>query len=89
MVWQPPPRDYIGINLDVSFVESIDATSVGLLIGFSLMMSSSSWDFIGRNSSVNIAEIRACLAGLYVGLVVLLLLSSLQVKNLTSPLLLI
>ena len=30
-VWKVPPSDYIKINVDASFVESINATSVGVV----------------------------------------------------------
>lgn len=68
-VWQPPPSGHIKINVDASFVESLSAASVGVVArsctGGIIV---SSWDFIGSCSGVDEAELRACLAGLYIGI---------------------
>ena len=68
-VWQPPPFGHIKINVDASFVESLSAASVGV-VARSCMgdIIVSSWDFIGLCSGVDEAELRACLAGLYIGI---------------------
>ena len=68
-VWQPPPFGHIKINVDASFVESLSVASVGVgaksCTGDIIV---SSWDFIGLCSGVDEAELRACLAGLYIGI---------------------
>ena len=69
MAWQPPPSDYIKINVDASFVESISVASVGVVARDSSgNVIVSSWDFIGCCKSAEEAELRACIAGLYVGI---------------------
>ena len=69
VVWTPPPNDHIKINVDASFVESTNAASVGVVAcNSSGEIIVSSWDFIDRCTSVNEAELRACLAGLYIGI---------------------
>ena len=69
VAWQPPPSDYIKINVDASFVESISAASVGVVARVSFgNVIVSSWDFIGRCKSAEEAELRACIAGLYIGI---------------------
>lgn len=66
VVWWPPPSENIKINVDVSFVESISAASVGVVArNSSGDVVISSWDFIGLCSDEKEAELRACLAGLY------------------------
>lgn len=68
-VWQPPPLGYIKINVDVSFVESICAASVGFVARNSAGdIIISSWDYIGLCTGVDEAELRACLTGLYIGI---------------------
>ena len=68
-VWKPPEREYIKINVDASFVESLRSASVGVVarnhLGEVLV---SSWDFIRMCSGAEEAELRACLAGLYIGI---------------------
>ena len=68
-VWHTPPFGHIKINVDASFVESSSVASVGVVArsctGDIIV---SSWDFIGLCSSVDEAELRACLAGLYIGI---------------------
>ena len=65
---QPPPYDYIKINVDVSFVESFSAASVGV---FARNSSSdaliSSWEYISLCTTIDEAELRTCLAGLSIG----------------------
>ena len=69
MGWKPPPSGYIKINVDTSFVESISAASVGVVArDFAGKVLISSWDYIGRCSSVEEAELRACIVGLYIGM---------------------
>jgi hypothetical protein len=69
VMWTPPPNDHIKINVDASFVESLSAASVGVVARNSAgKIIVSSWDFIDRCTSVNEAELRACLAGLYIGI---------------------
>ena len=56
-------------QVDASFVESINADSVGVVArNSSSEIILSSWDFIGQCTSVNEAELGACLAGLYIGI---------------------
>ena len=57
------------INVDASFVESLSAASVGV-VARSCMgdIIVSSRDFIGLCPGVDEAELRACLAGLYIGI---------------------
>ena len=65
----PPPPEYIKINVDASFVESISAASVGVVARDSSgKVMISSWDYIGSCKSVEEAELRACIAGLYIGI---------------------
>ncbi|XBI48707.1 hypothetical protein VPH35_112385 [Triticum aestivum] len=65
--WYPPPAGWFKINVDASFVESIREASVGVVVrdeeGEVIV---SSWDFIGACQSVEEAELRACIAGLYI-----------------------
>lgn len=69
MGWKPPPSGYIKINVDASFVDSISATSVGAVARDSAgKVMVSLWDYIGRCNSVEEAELRACIAGLYIGI---------------------
>ena len=63
------PLNYIKINVDASLVESISAASVGVVASDSSgRVIVSSWDFIGLCKSVEEAELRACIAGLYIGI---------------------
>jgi len=66
---EPPEREYIKINVDASFVERLRSASVGVVarnhLGEVLV---SSWDFIRMCSRAEEAELRACLAGLYIGI---------------------
>ena len=65
----PPLNDHIKINVDVSFVESLNAASVGVVAcNSSGEIIVFSWDFIDQCTSVNEAELCACLAGLYIGI---------------------
>ncbi|KAI5017373.1 hypothetical protein ZWY2020_042261 [Hordeum vulgare] len=67
VVWISPPADYIKIDVDANFVESINAASVGVVARNSVReIIISSWDFIGQCSNVYEAELRACLARLYI-----------------------
>ena len=67
MGWKPPPSGYIKINVDASFVESIIAASVGVVArDFARKVMVSSWDYIGRCNSMEEAELRACIACLYI-----------------------
>lgn len=67
--WQPPSSEVFKINVDASFVESMSAASVGVIARDHMgQVILSSWDFIGSCTCVDEAEIRACLAGLYVGI---------------------
>ena len=69
MGWKPQPSGYIKINVDASFVESISAASVGVVArDFADKVMISSWDYIGRCNSMKEAELRACIAGLYIGI---------------------
>ena len=46
--WKPPPDDYIKINVDASYVESISVASVGVVVrNSSSKVIISSWDFSG------------------------------------------
>jgi hypothetical protein len=67
--WSPPPVGFFKINVDASFVESIREASVGVVArdadGEVIV---SSWDFIGACKSVEEAELRACIAGFYIGI---------------------
>uniref|UniRef100_A0A453Q8I1 RNase H type-1 domain-containing protein n=1 Tax=Aegilops tauschii subsp. strangulata TaxID=200361 RepID=A0A453Q8I1_AEGTS len=67
--WQPPDPEFIKINVDASFVEAISAASVGVVarnhMGEVII---SSWDYIGVCNSVVEAELRATLAGPYIGI---------------------
>ena len=69
LTWQPPAPEFIKINVDASFVESISSASVGIIarnhMGETLI---SSWDYIGLCNSVDEAELKACLAGIYIGI---------------------
>ena len=69
VAWQPPAWEYIKINVDASFVEDISAASVGVVARDSYgNVIISSWDFIGLCKSAEEAELRACIAGLYIGI---------------------
>ena len=69
VVWTPPPNDHIKINVDASFVESSNAVSVGVIArNSSGDIIVSLWEFIDRCTSVDEAELRACLARLYIGI---------------------
>ena len=68
-VWKSPPADYIKINVDANFLESINVASVGVVArNTSGKIFMSSWDFVGQCTSINEAHVRACLAGLYSGI---------------------
>lgn len=67
-VWQPLPLDYIKINVHISFVESICVASVEVVARNSAGdVLISSWDYLGLCIDVDEVELRACLAGLYIG----------------------
>ena len=69
MGWKAPPDECIKINVDASFVESLKAASVGIMARNSTgNIILSSWDYIERCSSVDKAELKACLVGLYIGM---------------------
>ena len=64
VVWKPPKREYIKINVDASFVESLRSASIGVVARNHLgEVPMSSWDFIRMCSGVEEAELPACLAG--------------------------
>ncbi|KAI5006698.1 hypothetical protein ZWY2020_033941 [Hordeum vulgare] len=66
-VWRSTDPEYIKINVDASFVESMRSASVGVLsrnhLGEVLV---SSWDFIQVCFGAEEEELPACLAGLYI-----------------------
>ena len=67
--WQPPNPESIKINVDASFVEAISSASVGVVARNHLgEVIISSWDYIGVCNSMYEAELRAALAGLYIGI---------------------
>ena len=67
--WTPPPTGFLKINVDSSFVESIRETSVGVVVRNAAgEVIVSSWDFIGSCQSVEETVLRACIAGLYIGI---------------------
>ena len=69
VVWTPPPNDHIKINVDANFVECTNAASAGVVArNSSGEIIVSSWDFIDWCTSVNETKLRACLAGLYIGI---------------------
>ena len=69
MNWQPLPSDYITVNVDANFVESISAASVGMMLRDAYgKVIISSWDFIGHCKSVEEAEFLVCLACLCIGI---------------------
>ncbi|XBH84849.1 hypothetical protein VPH35_072919 [Triticum aestivum] len=68
-VWEPPDPEYIKINVDPSFVESMRSASVGVVVRNDLgEVLDSSWDFIRSCTCVDEAKLRAALAGLYIGI---------------------
>ncbi|XBH99224.1 hypothetical protein VPH35_128610 [Triticum aestivum] len=68
-VWEPPDPEYIKINVDASFVESMRSASVGVVVRNDLgKVLVSSWDFIRSCTCVDEVELRASLAGLYIGI---------------------
>ena len=61
VLWNPPLDNYIKINVDASYVESITAAYVGVVArNSSDEVIISSWDFLGQCSNVNEA---ACMPG--------------------------
>ena len=67
--WTPPPTGFLKVNVDVSFVESSREASVGVVVRNAAgEVIVSSWDFIGPCQSVEEAELRACIAGPYIGI---------------------
>ncbi|XBH54147.1 hypothetical protein VPH35_076510 [Triticum aestivum] len=68
-VWEPPDPDYIKINVDASLVDSMRSARVGVVARNNLgELLASSWDFIRFYTSVDEAELRATLVGLYIGI---------------------
>lgn len=68
-LWRPPTPDVYKINVDASFVEAIEAASVGVVVrNHHGQVILSSWDYIGTCYSVEEAELRASLSGLYIGM---------------------
>ena len=67
VVWQPPAREFIKINVDASYVEAKSVASVGVVArNYVEEVIISSWDYIEVCNSVDEAELRATLAGLYI-----------------------
>lgn len=67
--WQPPSSEYIKINVNASFVESFRVVSMRVVARYRTgEVIISSWDFIGSCTSVDEAELRACLTDLYIGI---------------------
>ena len=67
--WLPPTPEFLKINVDASFVEAISAASVGVVVrNHSREVLISSWDYIGTCLSVEEAELRATISGLYIGI---------------------
>ena len=46
-VWQPPPLNYIKINVDSSSVDNVVATSVGVARNFAGHVLLTPWDYSG------------------------------------------
>ena len=68
-LWRPPTPDVYKINVDASFVEAIEAASVGVVVrNHRGQVILSSCDNIGACYSVEEAELRASLSGLYIGM---------------------
>ena len=68
-LWRPPTPDVYKINVDASFVEAIEAAIVGVVVrNHRGQVILSSWDYIGTCYSVEEAELRASLSGLYIGM---------------------
>lgn len=66
--WKLPTLGFFKINVDASFVEAIKASSVGVVVrDHHGQVIISSWDYIGVCHSVEEAELRATLSGLYIG----------------------
>lgn len=57
LLWQPPPSDYIKINADASFVESISASSTSVARDSSGKVLVSSWDYNGLCKRMEEAEL--------------------------------
>ena len=67
--WTPPPIGFLKVNVDASFVESSREASMGVVVrNAAEEVIVSSWDFIGSCQSVEEAELRACIAGPYIGI---------------------
>ena len=67
--WQPPTAEFFKINVDASFVEAINAASVGVVVrDHSGEVVIFSWDYIGVFYSVEEAELGVTLSGLYIGI---------------------
>ena len=68
---KPPPFDYTKVNVDAIFAESSSASSVGMVARDSSgKVIISPWDFIRHCTSVEEAELRACLVGLCMGITI-------------------
>ena len=69
VTWQAPATEIIKINVDASYVEALRAASVGVVArNHTGEVIISSWDYIGVCNTAEEAELRATLAGLYIGI---------------------
>ncbi|VAH50600.1 unnamed protein product [Triticum turgidum subsp. durum] len=69
VTWQAPATEIIKTNVDASYVEALRAASVGVVArNHTGEVIISSWDYIGVCNSAEEAELRATLAGLYIGI---------------------
>ena len=67
--WLPPTPEFLKINVDASFVESMRSASVEVAVRNDLgEVLVSSRDFIRSCTCVDEAKLRAALAGLYIGI---------------------
>ena len=68
-LWQPPPSDYIKINVSIVFVDCMSVASVRVVARNSLsVVLIFLWDYIGLCTSLDEPELRVCLVGLYIAI---------------------